>query len=286
MMKAALLPNLEKTNARACTQEILQTLHRLGMQAGMLASLGALFPEADFFAPDTDTLLKASQFVIAVGGDGTIIHAARHAARADRPILGVNTGHLGFVAELETDELRCLARLKTGAFSEERRILLRAAFSTADGKTHRLDALNDVVLTRGTTAGILDLSVSFNSTQLMHCRADGLIFSTPTGSTAYSLSAGGPFVAPDLTCFLLTPICAHSLMSRPVVFGEDAALKTTVCAGGGAFVSVDGGKALPLLPGGTLTVFRSPYTARFIKLKQDSFYAIIDQKFTERREKP
>lgn len=286
MMRVALLPNLQKPHAGACSREIISRLHGLGAQVLMRASDRSPAFAADRFVPDIRDLFDACTLAIAVGGDGTIIHEARHAARAGKPILGVNTGHLGFVAELETDELDRLALLASGDYAEEKRILLRASFLGADGAPRQADAINDVVLTRGATTKILDFAVSFNHTELSRYRADGLIFSTPTGSTAYSLSAGGPFIAPDLGCFLLTPICPHSLMSRPVVVGGDACLTASIGSrsGGEAYLTVDGDEALPLAPASAVEVSRSPFTARLIKLKQDSFYAIINQKFAERRD--
>lgn len=286
MMYAAVLPNLKRTHAAAATVEVIRRLHQMDARVLMRASDRDSVFKADRFEPDFAALLKACTLMIAIGGDGTIIHAARHAAQADRPVLGINTGHLGFVAELEPDELDLLALLAQGRYNEEKRLLLRATFRDSGGRQRQEEAINDVVLTRGATTKILDFAVRFNNTELAHYRADGLIFSTPTGSTAYSLSAGGPFVAPDIDCMLLTPICPHSLMSRPVVIGGDARLTTHITSrsGGDAYLTVDGDDALPLAPGTTVEVRRSPFTARLIKLKKDSFYTIINQKFAEGRE--
>lgn len=278
-MMIALLPNLEKNHAAQCAYEIIARLHTLGVQVWMRAADRQQGFAADGWQEDLHVLLSSCDAAIAVGGDGTIIHEARHAAIAGKPILGVNTGRLGFVAELEPDELDLLSNLANGTYTVEDRILLRAEFEDTHG-IQQIDALNDVVVARGALSRIIDFQVGLNQTDMARYRADGLIFATPTGSTAYSLSAGGPVLDPVMHSFLLTPICPHSLNSRSVVFSEDSCLtvKAFMTADAKAYLSVDGDRAIPLRQGQQVTVSRSPYTARLLKLKQNHFYKILNQK--------
>lgn len=283
-MIIALLPNLRKAHAPRCTHEIIKCLHELGAKIYMRASDRQQAYDADRWVDDFQELLGSCSAAIAVGGDGTIIHEARHTAIAGRPILGVNTGRLGFVAGLEPNELGLLKNLVRGNYTLENRLMLRARFET-DGVIRQTDALNDVVIARGTRSKIIDFEVGFNDNEMTHYRADGLIFATPTGSTAYSLSAGGPVLDPGVSAFLLTPICSLSLASRPVVFSPDACLtvKTFSAAEEQNYLTVDGDDAIPLQAGQQVIVSRSPYTAQFIKLKQNHFYEVVNKKLIERR---
>lgn len=278
-MKIALLPNLEKKNAARCAAETIDRLHALGIQVWMRIANRQYGFAADCWAPDDKELFSGCDAAIAVGGDGTIIREARCAAMAGKPILGVNTGRLGFVAELEPNELHLLSHLAEGNYTIENRLLLRAEFADEQG-VQRIDALNDVVIARGALSRIIDFQVGLNQTAMARYRADGLIFATPTGSTAYSLSAGGPVLDPVMRSFLLTPICPHALNSRPVVFSEEARLtvQTFLTADAKAYLSVDGDRAIPLCQGQQVTISRSPYTARLLKLKQHHFYQILNQK--------
>ena len=281
-MIVVLLPNLDKKDAPQCTQEIIRRLHRFDMQVWMRVSDKRESFAADRWVSDFYALLSDCDLVITVGGDGTIIHEARHAAVAGKPILGINTGRVGFVAGLEPDELNLLSRLAEGAYTLETRIMLRAEFESKSGN-RQIDALNDVVIARGALSKIIDFDVELNHTEMAHYRADGLIFATPTGSTAYSLSAGGPVLDPTMRGFLLTPICPHTLAGRAIVFTENACLtvKTYSTTQAKTFLTVDGDSAVELENGQQVTVRRSPYAVQLIKLKQNHFYEIVNQKLTE-----
>ncbi|MCH3971870.1 MAG: NAD(+)/NADH kinase [Oscillospiraceae bacterium] len=283
-MIIALLPNLEKTNAPRCTREIISRLHSLGAKVYMRASDRQQAYDADRWIADFKALLFYCNAAIAVGGDGTIIHEARHTAIAGKPILGINTGRIGFVAGLEPNELSLLKNLVSGNYTIENRLMLRAQFET-EGCNRCIEALNDVVIARGTRSKIIDFEVGFNNSEMAHYRADGLIFATPTGSTAYSLSAGGPVLDPAVSGFLLTPVCSLSLASRPVVFGQDACLTVKAFSDENDknYLTVDGDDAIALNAGQTITVSRSPYTAQLIKLKKNHFYEVVNKKLIERR---
>lgn len=228
-----------------------------------------------------DRELPNAEVIICFGGDGTILHMAKAATRYDLPILGVNIGTMGFMAELESSELNQLTCLASGDFSIDRRMMLDVTVQRErDIIFHEL-CLNDVVVTKGAVARIVHLSVACDNVEVMEFGGDGVIVATPTGSTAYSLSAGGPIVEPEAHSILLTPICAHDMMSRSIVTSDKRiiTLALTRNARRNAFLSVDGGKALKLNMGDITTVRKSQKETKLIRLKQRSFYDVVNAKF-------
>lgn len=228
-----------------------------------------------------DKELIRADMIICFGGDGTILHMAKSAARFDLPILGVNIGTMGFMAELECSEMHELARLATGDYSLDRRMMLDVTVRRErDILFHEL-CLNDVVVTKGAVARIVHMSVSCDGVEVMEYGGDGLIVATPTGSTAYSLSAGGPVVEPEARSILLTPICAHDMGSRCFVTSDKRVItvELTRNARRNAFLSVDGGKALKLNMGDVTTICKSPKETKLIRLKNRSFYDVVNAKF-------
>lgn len=254
-------------------------------QVFMKAELTDYF--ADFgitFYDNFTKMLSDCDIVIAVGGDGTIIHCAHHAAAMEKPILGINIGRLGFVAGLETNELDELKNLVDGNFTIEERMMLEIKLvNNGVPETHY--ALNDAVLARGALSRILDLKVNFNDKNVCDYRADGLIISTPTGSTAYSLSAGGPVIDPSISCILLSPICPHSLLTRSVIFGPDARLSVLASSNYDSemFLTIDGDTAILINDKQQIEFSRAKQTVRIIKLKDNNFYEVVNEKLAERR---
>ena len=241
-MKAAIIVNLSKEKAVSCAAQIASLLHDNGASVAMPADCR----EKLFFSYITyyfthQQLFSHCDIAITVGGDGTIIHAAKHAAKTDTPLIGVNVGRLGFAADVETEDIGSLTRLLTGDYFSENRILLDVEVQKNGGSHHYL-AVNDAVVAHGQLSKIVDLTLSLNGEEISKYRADGLLFSTPTGSTAYSLSAGGPILSPQMQCILMTPVCPHSLFSRSVVFESDAELSVTVKipAGCSCLLTIDG----------------------------------------------
>ncbi len=228
-----------------------------------------------------DRELPDADIIICFGGDGTILHMAKAATRYDLPILGVNIGTMGFMAELESSELSQLSSLATGEYSIDSRMMLDVTVQRErDIIFHEL-CLNDVVVTKGAVARIVHLSVSCDGVEAMECGGDGLIVATPTGSTAYSLSAGGPIVEPEARSILLTPICAHDMMSRCIVTSDKRVItvELTRNARRNAFLSVDGGKALKLNMGDVATVRKAQKEIKLIRLKKRSFFDVVNAKF-------
>ncbi len=284
-MKIVIMPNLSKKDAQFHTARVIEKLHEFGAEVLMKAILQGPFSDCGVvFYDDFSKMVQDCDAIIAVGGDGTIIHCARHAAAAEKPILGINVGRLGFVAGLETDELDTLKKLVDGDYTIEDRMMLEVKLEN-EGKTKIYRALNDAVLARGALSRILDLKVNFNDTNVCDYRADGLIVSTPTGSTAYSLSAGGPVIDPSINCILLSPICPHSLLTRSVVFGPDARLSVRASSNYDSeiFLTIDGETSVKITDHQNIEFYRSAQTARIIKLKQDNFYEVVNEKLAEGR---
>lgn len=219
--------------------------------------------------------------LICLGGDGTILHMAKFATRHNIPILGVNIGTMGFIAELESSDVELLRRLACDDYSVDTRMMLDVTMLRGRDILYHDLCLNDVVVTKGTVARILNLSVSCDGVQAMECAGDGVIVATPTGSTAYSLSAGGPIVEPDAKSILITPICAHDMSSRCMVASDRRVISIglTKNARRNALLSVDGGKAIKVNVDDVVTVKVSDKRTRFIRLKDRSFYDIVKMKF-------
>jgi NAD+ kinase len=225
--------------------------------------------------------IQNADAVICFGGDGTILHMAKTATRYGVPILGVNIGTMGFMAELESSELSQLERLAQGDFAVDRRMMLDVTVRRdRDIIFHEL-CLNDAVITKGAVARIVHLSVKCDGVEAMECGGDGVVVATPTGSTAYSLSAGGPIVEPDAKNILITPICAHDMGSRCIVasVNRHITVELTRNARRNAFLSVDGGKALKLNMGDVVHIRSSEKEIKLIRLKNRSFYDVINAKF-------
>ncbi len=277
-MKIALFPNYRTQHVREEVKRVCAMLARLSVEV--------LLPSDEAFPPaDAEALFSACDIAIALGGDGTIIHCAKHAAAFGKPVLGINCGRLGFMAGLETNELDKLQCLIDGTYDTEYRMMLDIAL-TRDENTVHYSALNEAVISRDALTRMIEIDVSNHGVLMPRYQADGLIVSTPTGSTAYSLSAGGPVVDPALNCLLLTPICPHSLHTRPYIFNDDACLSVQPRwreDGPRVFLTVDGEQAVAIENGATIRVMRSQNRAALIKLQQQSFYEILDRKLTNRK---
>lgn len=228
-----------------------------------------------------DKELPSASLVICFGGDGTILHMAKAATRHNIPILGVNIGTMGFMAELESTELQQLSRLATGDYTVDGRMMLDVTVHRDKDIIFHDICLNDAVITKGAVARIVHLSVKCDDVQAMECGGDGVIVATPTGSTAYSLSAGGPIVEPEAHNILITPICAHDVASRCIVASESRVISVALTknARRNAFLSVDGGKALRMNMGDIATIRKSELTTKLIRLKDRSFYDVVNMKF-------
>ena len=282
-MIAAVVPNLDKLETERCTRTLIAKMDALGAPVLMQKEMRAVFEDPRVrFVDSEEELYRQGDVLIAVGGDGTIIQVAKGAAQYGKAVLGINVGRLGFVATLERHELDQLEKLVQGAYTVEKRMMLDVSIG---GEERHYSVLNDAVLSRGTYSHILDLEVLLNNESICNYRADGLIVSTPTGSTAYFLSAGGPVVDPSLDCIGLVPICPHSLFTRPVVFGGEATLCARAHCGSEEeiLLSLDGETILPIHSAVPVTIRRSPLTAGIIRLNHKNFLQVVNDKLAERR---
>lgn len=225
--------------------------------------------------------LPNASMLICFGGDGTLLHTAKTATRQGIPVLGVNIGTMGFMAELESTELSQLARIATGDYTIDNRMMLDVTVQRdRDIIFHDL-CLNDVAITKGAVARIVHFRVQCDGVQMMECGGDGVIIATPTGSTAYSLSAGGPIVEPDAHSILVTPICAHDVASRCIVVSDRRAVNVEMIhnARRNAYLSVDGGKALRMNLGDVATIRKSNLCTKLVRMKDRSFFDVVNTKF-------
>ena len=225
--------------------------------------------------------LPNADLVICFGGDGTILHMAKAATKHSIPILGVNIGTMGFMAELENNEMEKLKQLAKGEYKIDRRMMLDVTVRRDREVLYRDICLNDVVITKGAVARIVHLSVRCDGVQAMECGGDGIIVATPTGSTAYNLSAGGPIVEPEARSILVTPICAHDMVSRSIVTSDKRTISVALVrnARRNAFLSVDGGKAIRLNMGDITTIRKSNMETKLLRLKERSFFDVLNTKF-------
>ncbi len=228
-----------------------------------------------------DRELPGAAMVVCFGGDGTILHVAKAATRQHVPILGVNIGTMGFMAELEEGEMQLLSRIATGEYTIDNRMMLDVTVHRGRDIIFHDICLNDAVITKGAIARIVHLSVQCDGVKAMECGGDGVIVATPTGSTAYSLSAGGPVVEPDAQNIVITPICAHELVSRCIVASDRRVITVGLSpnARRSAYLSVDGGKALRMNMGDVATIKKSNLCTRLVRLKSRSFYDVVNSKF-------
>jgi NAD+ kinase len=254
----------------AFNREKLQRLHK-PTDALRFLPMEAVYAEADI--------------LIVFGGDGTILEAARRAAKRGTPILGINLGRLGYMAELELSELELLDKLFTGEYELEKRSMLRVELFSGSELRSFCYALNDAVISNGSVSRMIDLELSEGGVPVTTYRADGLIVATPTGSTAYSMSAGGAIVDPRVECFCVTPICPHSFAARPMIFSDSSVLEVrNICAREKMlYLTVDGRMNFELYRNQTVRITKSNLQTSLIRLKKCGFYRKLRQKMNDNK---
>ena len=282
-MKIALIPNLTRKEASGVTAGICQSLKKLGADFCFTDEFKNEFEHTGAaFLPEAEAL-DGCDAVVAVGGDGSIIHAAKLAAVRQKPILGVNAGRLAFMAGLEDNELHLLSRLIEGDYTLDKRLMLKMNIKKGSEIIGSDYCVNDCLITNEEKQRMTAIDVSLNSSRFNSYLCDGVLISTPTGSTAYSLSAGGPVVDPELESILLTPLCPHSLVDRSLIFRPDAVLTVESAEGNTLCISSDGVQPLTIESGCYAEVSRAEFTANFIRIKSDNFIDILYKKLAQRR---
>lgn len=286
MKKVVLCPNVYRDRQFTTTKEVGRLLNEIGIQYTVSLPFtveNAALPKGFHYEP-IRSALKNADLMIAFGGDGSILHLAKTAAMHHTPILGINLGNLGYIAELESTDLELLKKLKDEHLQKEERMMLDVRVYRSNKQVYSNIVLNDAVLTKGAVARVIKLQLYMNGKEFIRVGGDGIIFATPTGSTAYSLSAGGPIVDPVAQNILITPICAHSLASPAYVLGPEQIIEVQSVNNGNktVYLSADGGKAFLVKEGDRIVVRRSKYTTELIKLKDRSFYETLRIKMADR----
>lgn len=286
MQEIALITNFNIYEKASCAMKVAEKLVSYGVRV--------LIPEvnkdrifrmhksrSEYLYLPLDEVYQRAEVILVLGGDGTLLDVARRAAPLGKPLLGINMGHLGFMTELEMNELSLIRQLFSGDFEIDERSMLSIRICTASGNVKSESfALNDAVISNGSVARVVDLELYEGKSLVSAFRADGIIVATPTGSTAYSLSAGGALTDPHLPCLCVTPICPHSLTARPLVFRDDATLEIkNICQREKMlFLTVDGRINYEIYRGDAVCVTRSSMKTRLIRLKKGGFYAKLQQK--------
>ena len=279
--RVGLFANPEKTSCRAAVKRAAALITQEGpavLTDAATARFAGLKLET---LPDLAALAKQTDLLVVFGGDGTMLHVAREIAGSRTPILGVNVGGLGFLTAAGANDLtRTLQRIWAGEFRLESRSLIEAT-GGAGGRRITLNALNDFVLSRGVASRMIELEVSVDGEELTRYRCDGLVVSSPTGSTAYSLSAGGAVVSPAAEVFALTPICPHTLSNRSVIVSLDCAVQVKVLTEKLATVlTADGQVQTELSAGDVITIRRSRRSVRLLHLTGSSFFDTLRKKLS------
>lgn len=275
----AVVPNLSRQQAEEVTRAVCEGLKKLNADFAMPEEIKATFSDICSTYMSEDELYKNSVAVIAIGGDGTIINCAKIASAYSKPILGINAGRVAFMAGLESQELEYLDRLIKGDYTVDKRMMLSATI-VSDGEIfEEINCVNDVFVGRSQHVNMVNLKVFCDNAKVSDYYSDGIIFSTPTGSTAYSLSAGGPVIDPLIESILLTPVCPHSLFQRPMIFRSECVFEIeNDTEPGNVLVFFDGGKGVPVTKDCKIIVKKSDKTADFIRIKSDTFVDILNTK--------
>ena len=274
-------PNMRKEGARAVLPEVCRRLTREGVRLLLPMQLRAVsLGLAGVDYTETDAAMQFAELAVVLGGDGTMLRLARAAARQNLPMLGINVGHVGFMTELEPDELDEMEKLFSGAYTLDSRMMLHVAVMRQGRVVYENDALNDIVIAKGTAFRVVRVRIEADSEEVTRFNGDGVIVATPTGSTAYGLSAGGPVIEPSAENMAVIPICAHALTAKSFVFAPERRIALTAACEGGSevFISADGGQGFAVRPDDRVMITRSGLHTRLVRLKGDSFYRILQQK--------
>lgn len=286
MKKVVMTPNPYRDRNFSCVLEAQRILSEAGIEAKICLAFEV---DKSFELPQSVPLyslqdeIQSAEALICFGGDGTILHTSKLAMKHNIPTLGVNIGTVGFMAELESGEMALLSKLAEDRYQLDERMTLYVRLIHEDKVIYRDIALNDAVITKGAVARVIQTTVYLDGTEAMNFSGDGLIVATPTGSTAYSMSAGGPIVEPQADNAILTPICAHNLQPRSLISAPDRKIEIQVgrVSRRNAFLSVDGGKAMRVYDGDTIQIERGRQRIKLIKLKDTSFFDIIKTKLNK-----
>jgi NAD+ kinase len=284
-MIISVFPNLLNNGVEQLSRDVFSVLSGLDTEVYVSNTCKDVLSDCNVNFGDDDIIMQKCDVAIAIGGDGTTLNVAKKASKFGKCVLGINAGRLGFMSGLEKDELQLLKNVVTGNYEIDERLMLDAEI-VKDGEiisTHR--CLNDAVISRGDFSRLIDINISCNGRNVYNMRADGVIISTPTGSTAYSMSAGGPVVSPEAACIITTPICPHSLMDRSIIFSADRELVVRAYNDklSNPIINIDGEESISLDLQCEVHIKVSDVKTKLIKIKPENFYEILSKKIIERR---
>lgn len=285
MNHIGIIPNLMKDKDLQVTKQITNWLNTHDLVAYMSEEVASKV-ETHVIAVKEEELYKICDGLIVIGGDGTILGVAEAASQKNIPILGINLGRLGFLADIEPYEIEeALEKLiLRKEYKIEERMMLRATIIGVNGETNVFHALNDVNVTRGSFSRLVEFEICVNDELSDIYPADGVIVATPTGSTAYNLSAGGPIVVPQANTYVVTPICPHTIYSKSVILcDQDKVRIKTLEETKDMALSLDGKLKMYLTSQDEVLIERSPYVAKLIKISDRKFFEILREKIVERR---
>lgn len=276
---AALVGKPQAQGMRPVMEEIAQFLVRQGVEVSMERDTAQANDLTDYGALSRAQLGQQCDIAVVVGGDGTMLGTARELARYGVPLVGVNQGRLGFITDIAVGEaLEALAPILAGDYEEDFRAMLDGSVWRDGEQIFESLSMNDVVVSRGATASMVELRVQLGSEFIANIRADGLIVASPTGSTAYSLSAGGPIMHPSIWGWVLVPIASHTLSNRPIVLPDAQEIQIEIVAGRDASANFDMQSLASLLHGDQVRVCRSQHKVRFLHPRGWSYYATLRRK--------
>ena len=237
------------------------------------------------YVENPECVIDEADVLVVLGGDGSLIGVARKFASYNKPILGINLGRLGYLVELEKHDIEALKCLFDENYRIEERIMLKATVTRGGKEVFSTHALNDAVIAKGTVSRMIHITVSADEQFVSQYDADGLVVATPTGSTAYSMSAGGTVVAPELNVLLLTPICPHTFSAKPVIVSDKQIIKVEARAvnQSSAVLTADGQESFVLEENDVVTLKKSKYTTKLIRLSERNFFHILKHKLEENR---
>lgn len=287
-MKVVMTPNPYRDKQFKYAEQAKQILIESGVEVAMCLPFDV---DRDYELPQHLTFselkkeIRDADMLVCFGGDGTILHASKIATAHNIPVLGVNVGTMGFIAELEAGELELLRKLASGEYTLETRSMIDVTLTSAGQTVLRETALNDAVITKGAIARVIQLTVCCDGVEATNFSGDGLIICTPTGSTAYSMSAGGPIIEPSAKNLLITPICAHAMLAKSIVISPRRVISVKIGKIGrhNAFLSLDGGRAFRINTGDVITAKCSEKVTKLVRIKQTSFFEILNKKFIDRQ---
>ena len=278
-MKVFVFPNLDKHHSYEYTVEACSVMYESNIELSMDRRYKSVFESLGYITFDTqEKCIDSCDIVAVIGGDGTILKLAEAAAAGKKPILGINCGRLGFMASLEHEDLHMLRTLPEKKYTVSQRMMLCVKLGDKC-----FNALNDVVIAKSDDCKIADFKVSKSGRTISYLRADGVIFSTATGSTAYSMSAGGPIIEPEMQCIEFTQMCAHSLFARSMILSPASEINVSLhCKQGThAYVSVDGNTVGRITDEAEVMIVRSELMLDIIDIKGGSFFSSINEKLMQ-----